>query len=242
MAKFLDQTGLQQVWNKAKDKFCDKNDSRLSNSRTPTSHASTATTYGVGTSSNYGHVKTVSGDLNGKSATNGYAASQSHSHSQYALSGHTHDGYQPKGAFEIGTTWYGYGNIYQNGNLKARVTVTIIGTNKARVDFNGGFTEAYTSDSQGINLSLIKSVTGAISGYNFKTPSTANMIGSWTMINSKATDVMGYGTTYEYSGGLYKLARYYQSYSSAVGGWAAGNIANTNGTTSVSGYMILEFE
>ncbi len=49
----------------------------------PTSHASTATTYGVGTSSSYGHVKVISGDLNGKSATNGYAASQSHTHSQY---------------------------------------------------------------------------------------------------------------------------------------------------------------
>ena len=48
------------------------------------SHASTATTYGVGTSSEYGHVKVISGDLNGKSASFGYAASQSHTHSQYA--------------------------------------------------------------------------------------------------------------------------------------------------------------
>ena len=36
---------------------CQGNDSRLSNSRTPTAHASTATTYGVGNASNYGHVK-----------------------------------------------------------------------------------------------------------------------------------------------------------------------------------------
>ena len=64
---------------------CAGNDSRLSNSRTPTSHASSATTYGVGTSSSYGHVKVISGDLNGKSATNGYAASQSHSHSNYQV-------------------------------------------------------------------------------------------------------------------------------------------------------------
>lgn len=36
---------------------CQGNDSRLSDSRTPKSHASTGTEYGVGTTSNYGHVK-----------------------------------------------------------------------------------------------------------------------------------------------------------------------------------------
>lgn len=36
---------------------CQGNDSRLSNARTPTAHATTSTTYGGGTSSNYGHVK-----------------------------------------------------------------------------------------------------------------------------------------------------------------------------------------
>lgn len=36
---------------------CQGNDSRLSNSRTPTSHASTGTGYGAGNASNYGHVK-----------------------------------------------------------------------------------------------------------------------------------------------------------------------------------------
>ena len=51
----------------------------------PKNHASTATTYGVGTSANYGHVKIISGDLNNKTAQDGYAASQSHTHGQYAL-------------------------------------------------------------------------------------------------------------------------------------------------------------
>jgi hypothetical protein len=36
---------------------CQGNDSRLSNSRTPTSHASTGTGYGGGNATNYGHVK-----------------------------------------------------------------------------------------------------------------------------------------------------------------------------------------
>lgn len=53
--------------------------------KAPTSHASSATTYGVGTTANYGHVKVVTGDLNGKTAADGYAASQSHTHGQYLL-------------------------------------------------------------------------------------------------------------------------------------------------------------
>lgn len=37
--------------------FCQGNDPRLSNARTPTAHATNSTTYGGGTASNYGHVK-----------------------------------------------------------------------------------------------------------------------------------------------------------------------------------------
>lgn len=41
---------------------CQGNDSRLSNARTPVSHASSSTTYGVGSTSNYGHVKVTAGN------------------------------------------------------------------------------------------------------------------------------------------------------------------------------------
>lgn len=57
----------------------------LVDDKAPKNHASTSTTYGVGTSANYGHVKIISGDLNNKTAQDGYAASQSHTHGQYAL-------------------------------------------------------------------------------------------------------------------------------------------------------------
>ena len=56
------------------------------NGKAPTSHASTATTYGVGTTSNYGHVKTQTGDLNGTTSTDGVAAGLGHTHSQYLTS------------------------------------------------------------------------------------------------------------------------------------------------------------
>ena len=52
--------------------------------RTPVSHASTATTYGIGTTSTYGHVKLATGDMNGATNTDGVAVSKNHTHSQYA--------------------------------------------------------------------------------------------------------------------------------------------------------------
>lgn len=62
-------------------------DTRLTNERTPSSHASTGTTYGVGTNTNYyGHVKLLNGDLNGKTYADGVAAASAHTHSQYLTS------------------------------------------------------------------------------------------------------------------------------------------------------------
>lgn len=55
-------------------------------SYTPASHASSATTYGVGTASNYGHVKLGATEQNGATATDGIVAPNGHTHSQYALS------------------------------------------------------------------------------------------------------------------------------------------------------------
>lgn len=52
-------------------------------SRAPTSHASSGTTYGIGTTSNYGHVKLATGDMNGATNVDGVAVSKNHTHSQY---------------------------------------------------------------------------------------------------------------------------------------------------------------
>jgi len=53
---------------------CQGNDSRLSNARTPTSHAVNANTYGLGTTGVYGHVKTING-LTQSSHSDGLALS-----------------------------------------------------------------------------------------------------------------------------------------------------------------------
>lgn len=50
----------------------------------PIDHASSATTYGVGTTTNYGHVKLVVGDMNGKANVDGQVPSLNHTHGQYA--------------------------------------------------------------------------------------------------------------------------------------------------------------
>lgn len=52
-------------------------------SRAPTSHASSSTTYGIGTTNNYGHVKLATGDMNGATNVDGVAVSKNHTHSQY---------------------------------------------------------------------------------------------------------------------------------------------------------------
>lgn len=50
----------------------------------PISHASSATTYGVATTANYGHVKISNGDCNTVASANGLAAGMDHTHGNYA--------------------------------------------------------------------------------------------------------------------------------------------------------------
>ena len=56
----------------------------------PKAHASTTTSYGIGTTANYGHVKLASGDLSGQSSYNdGVAAAAYHTHDDY-ITGYTY--------------------------------------------------------------------------------------------------------------------------------------------------------
>lgn len=50
----------------------------------PIAHASTATTYGAATTSNYGHVKISNGDCNTVASASGLAAGMDHTHGNYA--------------------------------------------------------------------------------------------------------------------------------------------------------------
>ena len=76
----------------------------------PIEHASSATTYGVGTTQKYGHVKLVTGDMKDKVNADGQVPSLNHTHSQYAeLAG---------AAFT--------GNVTIGGNLTVNGTTTTI--------------------------------------------------------------------------------------------------------------------
>lgn len=87
----------------------------VGNNTAPKNHATTATTYGVGTTQEYGHVKLVTGDMNGKANENGQVPSLNHTHSQYALlSGATFTG-----AVTIG------GNLTVNGTTTTIESTTL---------------------------------------------------------------------------------------------------------------------
>lgn len=63
---YLDNTGLAYLWQKVKT---------LLNAKAPTSHASTATSYGMGTASKYGHVRLSDSTSSTSAASAGIAAS-----------------------------------------------------------------------------------------------------------------------------------------------------------------------
>lgn len=76
---------LDSLYNSSTTDALSANQGRLLNlNKAPNSHASSATTYGVGTTANYGHVKLVTGDMNGKANADGQVPSLNHTHSQYA--------------------------------------------------------------------------------------------------------------------------------------------------------------
>lgn len=83
----------------------------------PKNHATTDTTYGVGTTQKYGHVKLVTGDMNGKTNVDGQVPSLNHTHGQYAnLAG---------AAFT--------GNVTIGGNLTVNGTTTTIESSTLQV-------------------------------------------------------------------------------------------------------------
>lgn len=83
----------------------------------PINHASSATTYGVGTSANYGHVKLVTGDMNGKANVDGQVPSLNHTHGQYATIANP--------SFT--------GNVTISGNLTVNGTTTTIESSTLQV-------------------------------------------------------------------------------------------------------------
>lgn len=85
--------------------------------KAPNNHASSATTYGVGTTANYGHVKIQPGDMNGQTAADGIAAARSHYHSQYLTAHQDISGKAPNNHASAATT-YGIATTANYGHVK----------------------------------------------------------------------------------------------------------------------------
>lgn len=130
MAKFLDENGLSHFYSLLKSKF-NKVDPATANpamdgtvavgtsakyaredhvhpsdtSRAPTSHASTATTYGIGTGSSYGHVKLSDATDSASAASSGVAATpKAVSQAILAASQDAAEKYAPKSHVSAGAT------------------------------------------------------------------------------------------------------------------------------------------
>lgn len=122
----------------------------VKNNSAPTNHATIEETYGLGTQTKYGHVKLVSGDMNGKGYTDGQVPALNHEHGQYAkLSGAIFTGDIQVGATNptiISTN----GNVTIAGNLTVKGTTTTVESTTLKVkdqliEVASGNTTALTS-------------------------------------------------------------------------------------------------
>ncbi len=103
-------------------------------SASPINHASNEVTYGVGTTTNYGHVKLATGDQNGVTATDGVATAEGHTHSQYLLT----SGGSITGNLTVG------GNLTINGTTTTIESQTLAVKDKL-IEVASGNTEKLTT-------------------------------------------------------------------------------------------------
>lgn len=136
-------------------------------SRAPTSHASSATTYGVGTTANYGHVKLATGDMNGATHADGVAVSKNHTHGQYVPTTRTVNGHA----------------------LSADVTVTAADVSAVRYDTaSQGLTDTQKSNARTnigagtSNLTIGTTSTTAAAGNHTHTTAIASDSSSGTVV------------------------------------------------------------
>ncbi len=85
--------------------------------KAPIKHDSNTDIYGLGTSTNYGHVKLGSANQNGATAADGVAAPNGHTHSQYLTAHQDISGKAPNNHASTATT-YGVGTSTNYGHVK----------------------------------------------------------------------------------------------------------------------------
>ena len=150
--------------------------------KAPNNHASTTGTYGVatsGSSGNYGHVRLTTGDLNGKTYVDGYAASQSHTHSQYAVTGHSHPEYASTGHTHTNYVTTGGGQTIAGLTTFNKVCISAnsatYGTG-ATLYFGDSESEAFIKNSADTDLTIYAKGTLHISGGTIKINNTTAVL------------------------------------------------------------------
>lgn len=110
--------------------------------KAPTSHASSSSTYGLGTTSNYGHVKLATGDMNNATGSDGVACGKNHTHGQY----------MPYGAVLMPTNPFGGKSLYINSvdNAFASADKKFYVTITRHSISSGGVTYPYIDSSKSV--------------------------------------------------------------------------------------------
>lgn len=168
-------------------------------SRAPTSHASTATTYGIGTSSNYGHVKLSDSTSSTSSTSSGVAATPAAVKAAYDLA----NGKQDPLA-EIRQTWYGTCGTTASTQAKT-VSITGITALTAGLAISVKFTYAQTYNGQPtLNVSslgaknIVRMGTTAAARYEWQAGEVIDFVydgTSWVMVNGATATTTYYGMT-----------------------------------------------
>lgn len=197
----------------------------------PTSHATNATTYGVGTTSNYGHVKLKTGDVSSETAADGVAASSSHNHD---------NSYYPKTGNPSG---------FLTGITSSDVTTALGFTPTANTGTVTSVNNTSPTDGN-VNVGTVTGVTAG-AGLNTTSNDTATdggtISGSGTLYLTKSGVTAGtyQGITVDKYGRVTSASdQGYGTYSKPSGGIPSTDLADSylklDGTTTMTGKLNLK--
>ena len=135
------------------------------NAKAPTSHASSSTTYGVATSSSYGHAKVID-NLTTSSTSSGYAL---HAHQGYLLNNRLSDVEDIICTrFTIDASSFKYDAIIKNINISNPIMIRINGTIMSNADGKEVLVQPNTSKTEQWHASGFRNNGTSISVYAFQ--------------------------------------------------------------------------
>ena len=198
--------------------------------KAPISHASSDTTYGIGTSSNYGHVKIKSGDLQGVNVASppaGEVASSGHYHSQYASA----------------QDFESFANLIDSGkqdtlvsgtNIKTINNQSILGSGNITISSGSSYTlpTASSSTKGGIKVGTGLSMLSETMSVSYGTTSTTAAVGNDSRFGKSSLSKIEYRDT-----GSSSDTKYYKLAMVHPGSGASNATTDPTATTVGLGYI-----